>query len=84
MNKSKRHITTLGGAFVLVWAFLSSVGCINPTKTLKGPKEGMDYAESRARVIAVIDDLKAFFGGNFPTSNGKKIPDAVSTIVDKT
>ena len=27
MNKSKRHITTLGGAFVLVWAFLSSVGC---------------------------------------------------------
>ena len=27
MNKSKRHITTLGGAFVLVLAFLSSVGC---------------------------------------------------------
>ena len=27
MNKSKRHITTPGGAFVLVWVFLSSVGC---------------------------------------------------------
>lgn len=29
MNKSKRHITTLG-AFVLVWAFLASVGCDGP------------------------------------------------------
>jgi hypothetical protein len=62
--------------------FLSSVGCINPTKTLGGPKQGMDYAESRKRVIAVIEDIKTILQTDFPTANGKKIPGAVITIMD--
>jgi hypothetical protein len=47
--------------------YLSSIGCFNPTKPL-GPDGKMVFAESRARVIAMIDSLKqhdpAAFGTN--------------------
>ncbi|MER9206161.1 MULTISPECIES: hypothetical protein [unclassified Mesorhizobium] len=61
--------------------FLSSVGCINPTKKVSGPLSDMDFTESRTRVIALIDDLKTFAGGGFPKSNGKRIPNA-SVVVE--
>ena len=51
--------------------FLSGVGCINPTKKIDGPLSDMDFVESRARVITLINDLKAFAGDAFPTTNGK-------------
>jgi hypothetical protein len=37
--------------------YLSSIGCFNPTKPLKADQR-MDFPESRARVIALIDSLK--------------------------
>jgi hypothetical protein len=37
--------------------YLSSIGCFNPTKPLKADQV-MDFADSRARVIAMIDSLK--------------------------
>jgi len=37
--------------------YLSSIGCLNPTKPLKAG-EDMVFAESRARVIAMIESLK--------------------------
>jgi hypothetical protein len=37
--------------------FLSSIGCFNPTKPLTVDQD-MDFAESRGRVIALIDSLK--------------------------
>jgi stage III sporulation protein SpoIIIAA len=37
--------------------YLSSIGCFNPTKPLKADQD-MDFAESRARVIAMIDSLR--------------------------
>jgi hypothetical protein len=37
--------------------YLSSIGCFNPTKPLTADHD-MDFAESRGRVIAMIDSLK--------------------------
>jgi hypothetical protein len=36
--------------------YLSSIGCFNPTKPLKADQD-MDFMESRARVIAMIESL---------------------------
>jgi hypothetical protein len=56
--------------------FLSSVGCINPAKSLAGPKTDIDFVDSRTRVIAIIDDMKSFLGASFPKQNGRPIPKA--------
>jgi hypothetical protein len=53
--------------------YLSSVGCLNLTHPLMASQK-MDYLESRARVIAIIDSLRAFAPAAFqkdqPTSIG--------------
>lgn len=61
-------------------AFLSSVGCINLCTRLPDAREIINYPGSRRRVIAVIDDLKAYLGARFPMRNGKLIPDAFAVI----
>jgi hypothetical protein len=57
--------------------YLSSIGCFNPTKPLRADQK-MDFTESRARVIAMIDSLRqhdpaAFandeIGNNTPIAN---------------
>lgn len=60
--------------------FLSSVGCINPCKSLPNAAEMIDFPGSRERVIAIIEDLKAYLGAEFPNKNGKKIPKAFVVI----
>ena len=60
--------------------FLASVGCINPCTSLPNAGVTIDFAPSRKRVIAIIEDLKAFLGSGFPTKNGKKIPRALIVI----
>lgn len=60
--------------------FLSSVGCFNPAKGLANAAANIDFADSRLRAIALIDDLKAFAGASFPTSNNQPIPDAEIVI----
>jgi hypothetical protein len=60
--------------------FLASVGCINPCTSLPNASELIDYAPSRKRVIAIIENLKEFLGSDFPTKNGKKIPRALIVI----
>jgi hypothetical protein len=37
--------------------YLSSIGCFNPTKPLKSDQD-ISFADSRARVIAMIDSLR--------------------------
>ncbi|MDP1911494.1 MAG: hypothetical protein Q8K85_24600 [Hyphomicrobium sp.] len=59
--------------------FLASVGCINPCTSLPNAREMIDYAPSRKRVIALIEDMKSFIAG-FPTKNGKAIPGAFVVI----
>jgi hypothetical protein len=60
--------------------FLASVGCINPCTSLPKATELITYAPSRKRVIALIEDMKAFLGSDFPTKNGKKINRAFVVI----
>jgi hypothetical protein len=62
--------------------FLSSVGCINPSKALAGPGGNIEFVESRARAIAIIDDLKGFLGDDFPKRNDRPIPNAAIIIED--
>ena len=51
-------------------AFLSSIGCINPCTSLPNGSTLIDYKPSRARVIALIDDMKVFVGASFPADEG--------------
>jgi hypothetical protein len=60
--------------------FLASVGCINPCASLPNAAELIDFAPSRKRVIAIINNLRAYVGGAFPTKNGKRIPNAFVVI----
>lgn len=60
--------------------FLSSIGCINPCTSLPNAEEPIDYVPSRRRVIALIEDLRAFAGAGFPTRNGKRIPNAFVVV----
>lgn len=58
--------------------FLASIGCINLCTSLPNAAEPIDYEFSRKRVIAAIDDLKAF--GILPAKNGMTIPGASVVI----
>ena len=60
--------------------FLSSVGCINPCTSLPNALEDISFKGSRRRVIAIIEDMKAFLGPDFPKKNGIPIPGAKVVI----
>jgi hypothetical protein len=60
--------------------FLASIGCINLATSLPHAGEAISFPGSRRRVIALIDDLKAFLGARFPTANGRRIPDAFAVV----
>lgn len=60
--------------------FLASVGCINLCKSLPDAYEPITYVPSRKRIISVIADLSGYLGRDFPSSNGKKIPNAAVVI----
>jgi len=59
--------------------FLASIGCINPCTLLPDATEMIDFAPSRRRVIAIIEDLRGYVA-NFPDKNGKKIANAFVVI----
>lgn len=61
--------------------FLASIGCINLATSLPNAGVSISYKGSRKRVIALIDDMKQFLGGSFPSQNSKKIPNA-SAVID--
>jgi hypothetical protein len=60
--------------------YLSSVGCLNPTGPLAAGQQ-MDFQESRARVIALIDDLRGFAPGAFAMEINTPIDGAFVVIV---
>jgi hypothetical protein len=60
--------------------YLSSVGCLNPTGPLASDQP-MDFWESRARVIALIDDLRAFSSEAFKSETNTPIDGAVVVVV---
>ena len=60
--------------------FLSSVGCINPCTSLPHGGEPITYSISRNRTIAMLEDLKAFLGDDFPQQNERTVPRAYVVI----
>jgi len=56
--------------------FLASTGCINLTEPLADGDADIAFVDSRDRVIAAINDLKAFAGEAFPQLNGHAIANA--------
>jgi hypothetical protein len=60
--------------------FVASIGCFNPCTSLPDAEEMIDFPHSRLRVIAIIEDMKSYLNGGFPSKNGKKIPNAFVVI----
>jgi len=62
--------------------FLASIGCINLCTRLPNAVEPISYGGSRNRVIAIIEDMKAWLGPLFPAKDGRPIPNAFLEIVE--
>lgn len=60
--------------------FLWSVGCLNPCRALPDAEAEIDFIDSRSRVIALIDSLRAMLGAGFPTGGGARIRGATMVI----
>jgi len=60
--------------------FLASVGCINLCTSLPNGAEFITFTTSRKRVLAVIENLRAFLGAAFPSVNEKPVPRAFVVI----
>jgi hypothetical protein len=61
--------------------YLSSIGCFNPTRPL-GDADDMDFTESRARVIAMLDSLRQHDAAAFERHNvGTNTPIANASLV---
>jgi len=56
--------------------FLASVGCINLTAPLASGNTDIPFVDSRDRMIATLNNLKAYCGAKFPHYNGQPIADA--------
>jgi hypothetical protein len=59
--------------------FLSSVGCINLTARLTGATQRIDARDSHERVVALIEDLRAYVI-RFPAANGRPVPRAFAVV----
>jgi hypothetical protein len=60
--------------------YLWSVGTVNLSGPLVDASSDIEYGDSAARVIALIDAMKDKLGDAFPTSNNQAIPNAWLTI----
>ncbi len=58
--------------------YISSIGCLNPAAGLKDASSRINLKDSRARVIAMIEGMKAKMGGAFPKEGA--IPGATVLI----
>jgi len=62
--------------------FGSTIGCINLGPEITGPNSKLTMRDSLRRVVAVIDDLKAFAGPRFPGPDSEAISGAFVMIID--
>jgi hypothetical protein len=60
--------------------YVWSVGCLNPASGLVNADSAVSYPESRAQVIAIINEMQAKLGVKFPKKGGTRIPGAVIVI----
>lgn len=62
--------------------FLASLGCLNPAGDLATGDADLSFADSRRRVVALIEDLEHYAGDAYPAGNGQPIPRARVVIED--
>lgn len=60
--------------------WLWSVGCLNPSGDLPNGSARIDYRDSRARTIDIIEAIRSRVGAAFPSRAGKPIPGAMIVI----
>jgi murein DD-endopeptidase MepM/ murein hydrolase activator NlpD len=58
--------------------YVKSIGCLNPASGLADADSVFAFADSRGRVVAIIETMKSKLGSRFPKSGA--IPDAVIFI----
>jgi murein DD-endopeptidase MepM/ murein hydrolase activator NlpD len=58
--------------------YVKSIGCLNPASSLADADSVVAFADSRGRVIAIIEAMKSKLGSRFPKSG--TIPDATIFI----
>lgn len=63
--------------------YLMSIGTVNLSKPLAGAADDIDFEDSRARVISLIEAMKTKLGSGFPSSNNMPIPNAWILIADE-
>ena len=56
--------------------FRISTGCINLAGELPTPEAEIDFGDSRDRVVALVEDLRAYLGPAFPAQNGRPLAGA--------
>jgi len=61
--------------------YLWSIGCLNPGFNLTNANSSIEFKDSRARVIAIIEAMKAKIGAGFPSRGEATIPNAIIMIV---
>lgn len=61
--------------------FLWSVGCLNASKPLGDASDNMVYADSRTRLIQMLDAIRGALAGSFPTENNRRIRDAWVEVI---
>ena len=61
--------------------YLWSIGCLNPGFNLTNANSSIEFKDSRARVIAIIEAMKAKIGTGFPSRGEATIPNAIIMIV---
>lgn len=61
--------------------YLWSIGCLNPSRPLTDANGNMEYADSRTRVIALIEAIREAIGDRFPRRNNQPIPGASIEII---
>jgi hypothetical protein len=60
--------------------YLMSIGCINLTANVTGPQTNLAFSDSWARVVALIDSVKAHLGASFPHGNNARLPNTSLVI----
>ncbi len=60
----------------------STIGCINLSGPLAGPRNNISLSDSVARVAALVENLRAYAGKSFPKSLEASIPDAWLMVED--
>ena len=56
--------------------YLMSIGTINLSTPLDGPSANITFPESRQKVVALIEAMKAKLGTSLPTASNVRIPNA--------